>query len=132
MQYGLTAAPASQPRNVIVGQTLALVIAQGIGQAENLDPWFKQSLATALAISVMVKLGVTHPPAGAGALLFSSGRFTWVQVLIMLMANVIAVICATFFNNLNDRRQYPTFWGLGFLHSLIFRGDGPEEKKKET
>jgi CBS-domain-containing membrane protein len=132
LQYGLTAAPASQPRNVIVGQTFALVIAQGIGQAENIDPWLKQSLATALAISVMVKLGVTHPPAGAGALLFSTGGFTWVQVSIMLMANVVAVICAAFFNNLSDRRQYPTFWGLGFLHRLVFNGDDAEKKKKET
>jgi CBS-domain-containing membrane protein len=132
LQYGLTAAPASQPRNAIVGQAFALVIAQSIGQAENLDPWLKQSLATALAISVMVKLGVTHPPAGAGALIFSTGTHSWGQVAIMLMANVVAIICATFFNNLSDRRQYPTSWGLGFLHGLVFGGDDAEKKKKET
>jgi CBS-domain-containing membrane protein len=132
LQYGLTAAPASQPRNALVGQTFALVIAQAIGQAENLDPWFQQSLATALAISVMVKLGVTHPPAGAAALLFSTGKFTWEQVAIMLMANVVAVVCAAFFNNLSDRRQYPTFWGLAFLHRQLLGGDDAEKKKKET
>eukprot|EP00934_Nitzschia_sp_Nitz4_P003986 Nitzschia sp. Nitz4//scaffold25_size161228//12173//13597//NITZ4_002411-RA/size161228-augustus-gene-0.78-mRNA-1//1//CDS//3329544529//3976//frame0 len=61
LQYGLTAAPASQPRNAIVGQTLALLIAQGIGQIENMEVWLKMTLATSLAIGVMVKVGVTHP-----------------------------------------------------------------------
>ena len=63
-QYGLTAAPASQPRNAIVGQAVALVIAQLIGTRTDMDIWLKQSVATSLAIAVMAKLGVIHPPAG--------------------------------------------------------------------
>ena len=63
-QYGLTAAPASQPRNAIVGQAVALVIAQLIGTRTEMDIWLKQSIATSLAIAVMAKLGVIHPPAG--------------------------------------------------------------------
>ena len=66
-QYGLTAAPASQPRNAIVGQAVALVIAQLIGTRTDMDIWLKQSVATSLAIAVMAKLGVIHPPAGTHA-----------------------------------------------------------------
>ena len=119
LQYGLTAAPASQPRNAIIGQTIGLLVAHGIGRSTSLEPYFKMSLATALAISAMVKFGVTHPPAGAAALLFSNGTRTWQQVGMMILGNVVAIICATLFNNLSDQRQYPTFWGLGQLTSVL-------------
>ena len=130
MQYGLTAAPASQPRNALVGQALSLVIAQGIGNAKNLDLWLRQSLATSLAIGVMAKLGVTHPPAGAAALLFSSGIFSWQQVAIMLMANMVAILCATLVNNLSEQRQYPTFWGLRFVSELLSVSEEKPSGKK--
>jgi len=128
LQYGLTAAPASQPRNAIVGQLLSLVIAQSIGQIDEMEVWLRQSLATALAIGTMVKLGITHPPAGAAALLFSSGRFVWDQVWIMLFANVVAILAATLFNNLHDKRQYPTFWGFGILEDLLIATTSKAEK----
>lgn len=44
-------APASQPRNAIVGQTLALCIARGIGEASNVELWVRQTIATSLAIA---------------------------------------------------------------------------------
>lgn len=114
-------APASQPRNAIVGQTLALCIAYGIGKADSLELWLRQSLATSLAIGVMVKFGVTHPPAGAAALVFSSGNFSWKQVGLMLMANVIAIFCSTLINNWSVRRQYPTFWGFREINDMMFK-----------
>jgi CBS-domain-containing membrane protein len=131
LQYGLTAAPASQPRNAILGQTIGLLIAHGVGQVENMDPWLKQTLATSLAISVMVKFGVTHPPAGAAALLFSNGNRTWQQIGMMILGNVVAIVCAAIFNNLSERRQYPTFWGLRPIHDLLFGDKEAEEEKKE-
>ncbi|KAL3943625.1 MAG: hypothetical protein SGBAC_002293 [Bacillariaceae sp.] len=121
LQYGLTAAPASQPRNAIVGQTLALTIAWLIGQIDDMELWLRQTLATSLAIGVMVKFGVTHPPAGAAALVFSSGKQSWRQVGLMILGNVIAVLSATLINNWNDKRQYPTFWGFRLFASLFGR-----------
>jgi CBS-domain-containing membrane protein len=130
LQYGLTAAPASQPRNAILGMFVGLFVAHGVGQAVNLDPWLKQTLATSLAISCMVKLGVTHPPAGAAALLFSNGQKTWQQIGVMFLGNVIAIICATFVNNLCERRQYPTFWGFEPVLEMM-REDEDEAKEKK-
>eukprot|EP00525_Craspedostauros_australis_P012342 CAMPEP_0198110652 /NCGR_PEP_ID=MMETSP1442-20131203/2673_1 /TAXON_ID= /ORGANISM="Craspedostauros australis, Strain CCMP3328" /LENGTH=135 /DNA_ID=CAMNT_0043766799 /DNA_START=74 /DNA_END=481 /DNA_ORIENTATION=+ len=132
LQYGLTAAPASQPRNALVGQFLSLVISQSIAQLDSVEPWLRQSLATALAVGVMVKLGITHPPAGAAALLFSTGRFTWNQVWIMLMANAVAVVLATLLNNFNDKRQYPTFWGFRPIRELLGMSDDDDSKKKKV
>ena len=117
--YGLTAAPASQPRNVLLGQTIAMTISLGVSYSEGMTVWMRQSLATALAIAAMVKLGVTHPPAGASALLYASGDQGWSNMLMMLVGNVIAVGSATLINNSSETRQYPMYWTGYPLQSLI-------------
>ena len=123
LQYGLTAAPASQPRNVILGQALSLCIALGISAVPDLPLWFRRTLGTSLAVSVMVRLGITHPPAGAAAMIVSGGMFSWVDVGLMLMGNAVAVVASVLINNVNRKRQYPTFWGFGNWLNM-FRGDG--------
>jgi len=125
LQYGLTAAPASQPRNAIMGQLIAISIAIGVSHL-NWELWLRQSLATALAITAMVKFGITHPPAGAAALIFSSGHFNWANLGTMLLGNVIAIVTATVINNLDMRRQYPTFYGISPLFDIF-----KKEKKDE-
>lgn len=116
LQYGLTAAPASQPTNAILGQTVSLAIAIGIASIPSLDLWIRQSLATALAVTSMVKLGVTHPPAGAAALIFSGGNNSWGNLAMMLVGNAIAVCTSTIINNMNMKRQYPMSWGIGWAY----------------
>ena len=60
-------------------------------------------------------------PAGASAMIFSSGSYTLGQVGIMLFGTVFAVVLATFFNNMDSKRQYPTSWGylFGFCTDLF-------------
>ena len=113
LQYNLTAAPASQPRNAILGQTISLSVAIGMTYT-GLDSTMRQALATALAIMLMARLGITHPPAGAAALIFSGGGYGWAHFGIMLAGNVLAIFLASIFNNANQKRQYPTFWGGGY------------------
>ena len=66
LQYGLTPAPASQPRNVVYGQTISLSIALIMNLIVPATTWVRVPLTTALAIATMCKMGITHPPAGAG------------------------------------------------------------------
>ena len=113
LQYNLTAAPASQPRNAILGQAISLSLAIGMTYT-GLDSTMRQALATALAIMLMARLGITHPPAGAAALILSGGGYGWAHFGIMLAGNVLAIFLASIFNNANQKRQYPTFWGLGY------------------
>lgn len=126
LQYSLTSAPASQPRNVLLGQAISLSIALGMTYTR-LDVNVRRSLGTALCISVMARLGVTHPPAGAAALIFSSGEYTWVHMGIMLAGNVLAILSAVGINNFDVKRQYPTFWGFGYWKKHFCHGKEKEE-----
>lgn len=60
----------------------------------------------------MVKLGFTHPPAGAHAVLYASGKYDWTFYSLVVLSTVISVIPATLVNNLSTKRQYPTYWGF--------------------
>mmetsp|Transcript_2105 Transcript_2105/g.4612 ORF Transcript_2105/g.4612 Transcript_2105/m.4612 type:complete len:511 (-) Transcript_2105:97-1629(-) len=113
LQYSLTSAPASQPRNVILGQAISISIALCMTYTR-LEANMRRSLGTALCVSLMARLGVTHPPAGAAALIFTGGGYTWVHMGIMLAGNVLAIISAAGINNFNVKRQYPTSWGFGY------------------
>jgi hypothetical protein len=133
--YGLTAAPASQPRNAVMGQTVAIGIAlllPYIPRWEELSLEWRAALTTALAVAAMVRLGLTHPPAGAAALLFALAPQRWQgsHLAIVVLSNVIAVGMATILNNVSDKRQYPTFWGLP-LEWLPF-GRGEEDPKRSA
>jgi CBS-domain-containing membrane protein len=127
--YGLTAAPASQPRNAILGQIVSLTIAICVGYADNLSIWMRQSLATALAVASMVKLGITHPPAGAAALICASGEYGWGSMLFVLIGNVIAICAATLINNWSDQRQYPSYWGVPLVENMVHGMQAAEAKK---
>jgi hypothetical protein len=117
--YGLTSAPASQPRSAIAGQTIAMTISLAVSYADNMSIWMRQALATSLAVAAMAKMGVTHPPAGAAALLFASGSFGWGNMLFVLVGNVIAIGAATLINNFSEYRQYPTFWSFHYTFDCI-------------
>jgi CBS-domain-containing membrane protein len=107
--YGLTAAPASQPRNAIVGNIIGMLVGMGISYLDDyLEVLLRMSLASATATALMVKIGVTHPPAGALALIFSTGTLAWSKVYIQLCGTIIAIAIGTVVNNLNPIRQYPT------------------------
>lgn len=110
--FGLSSAPASQPRNIIIGQGLSMVIGIAFGHADSLTHWMRQTVSTSLAIAAMVKLGVTHPPGAAVALLFSSGEYGWKNLLFVMIGNIIAILCATAINNASEARQFPSYWGL--------------------
>jgi CBS-domain-containing membrane protein len=110
--YGLTAAPAAQPRNAILGQSLSLTIAIGVGRVSMLSLWIRQSLAASLAIGAMVKFGVTHPPAGAAAMIFATGAYGWGNLLFVLLGTALSTVVATIVNNSSHARQYPTYWGF--------------------
>jgi CBS-domain-containing membrane protein len=128
--YGLTAAPASQPCNIILGQSISMTIGICFAYADGLTDWMKQALAASLAIACMVKLRVTHPPAGATAMVFATGRYGWGNLVFMLVGNVVAIAVAALINNWSDTRQYPSYWGLPLIERLVGRIQAAAVKKE--
>lgn len=112
LQYCLTAAPASQPRNAFFAQVFAVTVAILLSYIPNVEPWFRSALAPAIVIPGMAKLGIIHPPAGAAAVVFSSGVFRWEHFVIFLSGVSISIVTAVCINNMSDKRQYPTSWYL--------------------
>jgi len=138
LMYGLSAAPASQPRNAVMGQA----IAGGVSLAFTYIPehvlpvWVRTAVGPAFAIGFMVKLGVVHPPAGASSVLFASGRYNFGFYGLVVLSTALSVIPATVINNMSSKRQYPTYWGLGGVSSWLcrsfgFLGHGQEEIYRE-
>lgn len=126
--YGLTAAPATQPLNIMLGQALSMTIGICLKYNHHVGSngyplYLQQSLAVALAAAVMVKVGVTHPPASAYCVVFVSTlqHLSWGNMAFIMVADVITIGVATLVNNLNEKRQYPTAWGFRQVHDMLFR-----------
>lgn len=136
LQYGLTAAPGSQPRNAILGQVVAgaISIAFTYIPEEILATWLRRAVGPAFAITAMVVLGIPHPPAGAHSVIYASGQYNWAFYSLVILASVISIIPATLVNNLSSKRQYPTFWGYGpeFLLEQIRRRKTPTKEVEPT
>ena len=124
LQYGLTAAPAAQPRSAILGQVVAGAVALPLTYIPEyiLAVWLRRVIAPAIAIGVMVKLGVTHPPAGAHAIVYASGNYNFAFYALVVLGAVVSTIPATLVNNMSRKRQYPTFWGFPSFLTNLFSG----------
>lgn len=92
----------------------------------------RKSLGTALAIMCMARLGIIHPPAGAAALIFTGGGYTWAHMGIMLAGNLLAIFTAVVINDMNVKRQYPTFWGVFHWAKLLASGYAKKKEKKDA
>lgn len=114
LQYGLTAAPASQPRNAVMGQAVAGAVSLAFTYIpeEILPTWLRRAVGPAIGIATMVKFGFTHPPAGAHAVLYASGKYNFAFYALVVFSTVISIIPATLVNNMSRKRQYPTYWGV--------------------
>lgn len=55
LQYNLTAAPASQPRNAILSQILSMCTVYALYQFPNLDTWHRAALAPAIVETLTAK-----------------------------------------------------------------------------
>lgn len=115
LEFGLTAAPASQPRSAFYGQAVSGAISLAFTYIP-MAVWLRQAIASSLAIAMMGKLGVLHPPAGAASILLASGQFGWRHYGLLLAATMLSLIPAVLINNSSTKRQYPTHsWKAMFL-----------------
>ena len=108
--YALPSAPASQPRNVIMGEAIAGAVSMSLSYLP-MSQWLRRAVCPSLGIAAMTALGVTHPPAGAHATIWADGNHDWKFYAIVVLCSAVSVIPATIINNMSLKRQYPTYWG---------------------
>jgi len=141
MVFGLTQAPASQPRNIMLANIVSTPIGIALRYIHNPnDPW-KMALTVGVATLLQTAMGVVHPPATAMAVSFVTSTRTlssneWKMYGVMLFACVVLIVNSTVFNNLSLQRQYPTSWGYlpDFVSSRIRerkrkKNEGGEDKE---
>lgn len=118
--FDIHKAPAAQPRNILLGSTVSASLAILLCYIpENILPvWTRVAVAPACSIAAMGKLGLSHPPAGAAALIYAQAGplvkdLGWMYLILPLfVGNMITVTMATLINNLSKERHYPSYWAF--------------------
>jgi len=108
LQFNLTAAPASQPRNAFFAQGIALCTCYLLHKLPGLDVYHRCTLAPTIVATVTARLGLIHPPAGATSVVFSIESYGIEEMILFLVGNLIAIVIAVTINNMSEKRQYPT------------------------
>ena len=108
--FGFPDSPFSQPRNVIVGHTIAsltgLIFFHFLG-----NEWWSIALATGSAIACMQLTRSVHPPAGSNPVIVMLAMPGWQFLLTPTLIGAFALVAvALFFNNIFRDRSYPIYW----------------------
>lgn len=135
LDFNTIKSPLAQPRNAIIGNTLAAICGTAIAKLFQLNPdfdniqWVSGAVGCALASWVMSLTNTIHPPGGATAVLASTETMIiamgWKFVPIVLLDSCLMVVVACIFNNI--LRQYPIYWWTPANTGRKLR----EEKRKE-
>ncbi|KZO96306.1 hypothetical protein CALVIDRAFT_537475 [Calocera viscosa TUFC12733] len=123
--FAMWKVPASQPRCVILANTLCAIIGVGIaklfalsGRLNLQEPlegggWACPATALSVALAACQLLNLTHPPGGAVAILAASSpevyALGWWAVPAVLTSSLIMVVWACLINNIFSR-SYPQYW----------------------
>lgn len=91
LNYALTAAPASQPRNCVLAQCVAIPIAVMMSWCSGIDTFLRQGISLFLTILLTTRLGIIHPPAGATSVIFSTGSAAWTEMAAFLIGYVVTI-----------------------------------------
>lgn len=135
LDFNAIASPLAQPRNSILGNTLAALCGTAIAKLFQLNSgfhhieWVSGAVGCALAGLVMSITGTVHPPGGATAVLASTNAAVlamgWPYVGIVMLDSTLLVCVALLFNNVF--RRYPMYWWVpGNVGSKL-----KEERRKE-
>jgi CBS-domain-containing membrane protein len=107
---GFPDSPFAQPRNVVLGHVLSTAVGLVCLSLFGAQYW-SMALAVCLAIAVMHKLGVVHPPAGSNPVIVMLAQPGWSFLLFpTLTGAVLLVLVALVYHNLPQDKSYPKYW----------------------
>ncbi|PHH85011.1 hypothetical protein CDD83_1034 [Cordyceps sp. RAO-2017] len=118
LEFYAIESPLSQPRNAVLGQTLASIVGVGVAKLFQLSDRFHQirwvggALSCASATALMALTKTVHPPAGATALLAVADdhlvALGWLLVPLVLLGCALMLAVALLVNNIE--RRFPLYW----------------------
>ncbi len=114
--FGAVRSPLAQPRNLLGGHILSVLLGVLCWKFLHHIPWLAQALAVATAIAVMHLTRTLHPPGGATALIAVIGSPAihdlgfWYVLLPATLGPLIMLVVALLINNLPRSRRYPEIW----------------------
>ena len=112
MVFAMTSVSPSQPRNMLFGASIGMVIGKLVGYLDlvGVGIGLRMPLATALTASIMAQTCTIYPPAAALAVIFSSQLLGWDRFALQVSGTVLTICLGVIINNLHPMREYPTFW----------------------
>ncbi|HTP48272.1 MAG TPA: HPP family protein [Casimicrobiaceae bacterium] len=109
--FGLTRAPAAQPRALfgghIGGALIGVLCSQVLG-----DALWVYVLALVLTLVFMLATKTVHPPAGANPLIMMHAHASWIAVWqpVMIGVTVLALVAAAWSRLIPGMMHYPCQW----------------------
>ena len=100
--------PLAQPRNVVLGQTLAAVLGLAVGTVDH-SLW-AGAVAASLTVAVTVATRTAHAPAAATAVLATQVLDGWVSFLACALAAAVVITVTAVVAARVTRTEYPVYW----------------------
>jgi CBS-domain-containing membrane protein len=121
--FGLTRAPAAQPRALFGGHLGGALIGFACYQLFG-DALWVYVLAQVLALWTMLLTRTVHPPAGANAFIMISAHAGWYALLqpVLVGALSLALVCAIWSRLFPGLTHYPAAWFERSPSSLFWGG----------
>ena len=121
--FGLTRAPAAQPRALFGGHLIGALVGVACFQLLGDATWV-YLLALALTLVLMLVTGTVHPPAGANPIIMihAHAGFTAVFNPVASGVVVLAVVAAAWSRVAPDTIRYPSSWREKSPPSLFWGG----------
>lgn len=111
--FGLTRAPATQPRSLfgghLAGAAIGIVCYRWLGESVS-----SYALATMLTLAFMLLARAVHPPAGANPILMIHAHAGWAQLWqpVLLGVGALAAVAALWSRLLPGLCRYPLAWAV--------------------
>lgn len=108
--FGYPEAPFSQPRHIIFGHLLSVVIALSLFDLLGYY-WWSLALAVSMSIITMMICRIMHPPAGSNPMIIYFTVPNWDFLLFPLLSGTLILVSfALIYNNLVHKKKYPLYW----------------------
>lgn len=108
--FGYPDSPFSQPRNIVLGHSLSTFVGLSFLTIFGVH-WWSMGLAVAVAIMLMMRAGVMHPPAGSNPLIVLMLKPSWIFAFTPTLAGaLILVLLGLLLINLQTDKHYPRYW----------------------